>query len=151
MEKALTDNMLQALGSGLNQEFGFDASATGKLTSAGQEVLEKSLRSFVLKNGSEEIEAILLGKLDFRESMLYPAINKDLSSHLEAKGLTGQHDSKAVSEFSSVLLVDFLVKAFSGSAYAKDRDGICAFLGIDPKLLKMINSPAGKLFGKFFK
>lgn len=151
MEKALTDRMLHELATGLEQKFGFDSATTARLTSAGQETLEKTLRSFVLKNGTGDIEAILLGQLAFGDSALYAAVNKDLASYLEARELTGRHDAKAVSEFSSALLVGYLVKAFSESSCTKDRDGICAFLGIDPKLLKMINSPAGKLFGKFFK
>lgn len=151
MDKAIIDGMLQELGTGLNRQFGFDSDITADLTSAGQEVLQKSLKSFVLKHGSSEIEDILLGKLQFRDSALYSIINKDLSSQIEARKLAAHHDPKTVSEFSSSLLVDFLVKAFTNSNYPKDRDGICAFLGIDPKLLKVINSPAGKLFGKFFK
>jgi hypothetical protein len=58
--------------------------------------------------------------------------------------------SEEVADYASSYLVDQIVTAYQLSSESKDLDGICNFLGIGKNLLKMINSPMGKMFGKFF-
>jgi hypothetical protein len=55
-----------------------------------------------------------------------------------------------LADYSSRFLVDAIQKAFVNSGESPDFDGVCNFLQVDKNLLKMINSPMGKMFGKLF-
>ena len=77
-------------------------------------------------------------------------VKNQLKNDFVSKGLLVAEQSEEVSDYASSYLVDEIITAYQSSSESKDLDGICTFLGIDKNLLKMINSPMGKMFGKFF-
>jgi hypothetical protein len=77
-------------------------------------------------------------------------VKTQLKNDFVSKGLLDAEAAAEVSGYASNYLVDEIVRAYQNSSNTKDLDGICSFLGIDKNLLKMINSPMGKMFGKFF-
>lgn len=148
MDKAVTDKLFADLNSSLKERFGLDEQQLRSVSAAGQNTLTQTLKSYVMKNGSAEIEQILLGQKSYEVSGLKTEADKDIKTAVNAAGIN--HPQKeAIGQFALSKAVDLLVTAFTASTYSKDLDGICGFIGIDKNLLKMVNSPMGKLFGKF--
>jgi hypothetical protein len=148
MDKAVTDKLFADLNSSLKERFGLDEQQLRSVSAAGQNTLTQTLKSYVMKNGSAEIEQILLGQKAYEVSGLKTEADKDIKTAVNATGI--EHPQKEeIGQFALSKAVELLVKSFAASAYSKDLDGICGFIGIDKNLLKMVNSPMGKLFGKF--
>lgn len=148
MDKAVTDKIFADLNSSLKERFGLDEQQLRSVSAAGQNTLTQTLKSYVMKNGSAEIEQILLGQKSYEASGLKTEAEKDIKTAVNAAGIN--HPQKeAIGQFAVSKAVELLVTAFTNSTYSKDLDGICGFIGIDKNLLKMVNSPMGKLFGKF--
>ncbi len=150
MDKQILENIKNNLTAGLKNKFGFGDEQVSALTAGAQNGLLQCLKDFVLKNGSKEIESILLKKTVFSGSALEAAVKKQLSSDLVSVQSLDAKKADEVAGFASENIVNNLVDGFQNSIYTKDTDGICSFMGIDKNLLKMLNSPVGKMFGKFF-
>jgi hypothetical protein len=121
------------------------------LSAAGQNSLTQVLKQYVIKNGTSDIENILLGKMDFQGSQFQAVATEKLQQDLKERKILDDAQLKDVSVFSMDFLIDKFRQGFQDSGNSKDLDGICEFLSIDKNMLKMINSPVGKMFGKFFK
>ena len=148
MNKGTTDKIFEGLNSSLRERFGLDDQQLKSVSAAGQNTLTQTLKSYVMKNGSSEIEQILLGQKSYDQSGLKVEAEKDIRQVVGNSGI--EHAEKEeIGKFALSKAVELLVKAFVESGHTKDLDGICAFVGIDKNLLKMVNSPMGKLFGKF--
>lgn len=143
----MNTEVLNALETGLGQALKerFAGADTAALLQNGKSVLTDALKSYVLKQGSKELEAILLEQTDFASSALRPVLTARLKA---AAGAVPE--AAEMADFSADYLVNGLLKAYRASGHSKDLDGICAFTGIDKSMLAMVNSPMGKLFGKFF-
>ncbi len=148
MDKSITDKIFADLNSSLKECYGLNEQQLKSVSAAGQNTLTQTLKSYVMKNGSGEIEQILLGQKTYDGSGLKVEAEKDIKVAVNAAGI--DHPQKEeIGQFALSKAVDLLVGAFTASGYSKDLDGICGFIGIDKNLLKMVNSPMGKLFGKF--
>lgn len=148
MDKAITDKIFEGLNSSLRERFGLDDQQLKSVSAAGQNTLTQTLKSYVMKNGSGEIEQIILGQKKYDQSGLKVEAEKAIKPIVMQSGI--EHVQKEeIGQFALRRAVELLVQAFAESGHSKDLDGICAFIGIDKNLLKMVNSPMGKLFGKF--
>ena len=148
MEKAITNQIFADLNDSLKSTYGLNEAQLKSISAAGQNSLTQTLKSYVMKNGSSEIEQILLGQKQYEGSGLKVMAEKDIQTAVQSAGI--DHPQKEeIGKFALSKSVDLLVGAFAASAYTKDLDGICGFIGIDKNLLKMVNSPMGKMFGKF--
>jgi hypothetical protein len=148
MEKATTDQIFAALNDSLKSTYGLNDAQLKSISAAGQNTLTQTLKSYVMKNGSSEIEQILLGQKQYEGSGLKVQAERDIQTAIQSAGI--DHPQKdEIGKFALSKSVELLVGAFAASTYGKDLDGICGFIGIDKNLLKMVNSPMGKLFGKF--
>lgn len=150
MDKQILEGIKNNLTAGLKEKFGFADEQVSALTAGAQNGLMQCLKDFVLKNGSKDIEAILLKQSAFSGSALESAVRKQLSGDLVSFQSLDSNKADEVAGFASGNIVNNLIDGFQSSTYTKDTDGICLFLGIDKNLLKMLNSPVGKMFGKFF-
>lgn len=149
MDKAIIDQLYASLSEQLTSKFGLETQQLNSIASAGQNSMTSTLKSYVMKHGSSEIEQILLGTKQYEASGLKVEAEKDLKHTLTNSGFS--HDRKdEIAAFSLSHWVSELVKSFTNSNYSKDLDGICGFIGIDKNILKMVNSPMGKMLGKFF-
>jgi len=150
MDKQLIERIGEGLKTNIGSKFSLDADKVNSLVAAGQNGLTECIKQFVMKSGSKEIEDILLKHKAFEGSAFQLVVQNQLKNDFVSKGLLEAEPSGAVSVYASNYLVDEIVTAYQNSSDTKDLDGICNFLGIDKNLLKMINSPMGKMFGKFF-
>lgn len=150
----MNTDLLTKIGEGLkvqlSEKMGLDPALLQRLVNVGQNSLSESIKQFVMKNGSKEIEDILLQRQNFEGSALQRQVKTQLKNDVVAQQLLPAEQADELSAHASTYLVQEITQAFQGSSYSKDLDGICGFLGIDKNLLKMINSPMGKMFGKFF-
>jgi predicted RND superfamily exporter protein len=151
MNTEFLQEVAQSLKLATKQKYNFDEPKLFALSAAGQNSLTQSLKSYVLKNGTSDIENILLGKLDFNGSKLQEVATDKLRQDLKERNLADDSEINEISVFSTNYLINEFKEGFMRSGNTKDLDGICQFLGIDKSMLKMINSPVGKMFGKFFK
>lgn len=150
MNKQLIEKIGEGLKSNIGNKFSLDADKVNSLVVTGQNGLTECIKQFVMKNGSKEIEEILLKQKTFEGSGFQTVVQNQLKNDFVSKGLLEAEHSAEVSTYASNYLVNEIVTAYQDSSESKDLDGICNFLGIDKNLLKMINSPMGKMFGKFF-
>ncbi len=149
MDKSIIDQLYTSLSEQLKTKFGLEETQLKSIASAGQNSMTATLKTYVLKNGSSEIEQILLGTKQYEASGLKVEAEKELKQTLSNNGFN--HEKKdEIAVFSLSHLVSELVKSFTNSNYSKDLDGICGFIGIDKNILKMVNSPMGKMLGKFW-
>jgi len=147
MDRQLIEKIGEGLKSNIGSKFSLDANKVNSLVSTG---LTECIKQFVMKNGSKEIEEILLNQKAFEGSAFQMVVKNQLKNDFVSKGILDAEPAAEVSGYASNYLVDEIVTAYQSSSNTKDLDGICNFLGIDKNLLKMINSPMGKMFGKFF-
>jgi hypothetical protein len=150
MNKQLIEKIGEGLKSNIGNTFSLDTDKVNSLVVTGQNGLTECIKQFVMKNGSKEIEEILLKQKTFEGSGFQTVVKNQLKNDFVSKGLLVAEQSEEVADYASSYLVDQIVTAYQSSSESKDLDGICNFLGIDKNLLKMINSPMGKMFGKFF-
>lgn len=150
MERKWLDELSNGLKLAISEKFGIQSPDLESITASGQNSLTSGLKDFVLKNGSKEIESILLKQSGFAGSALQTNIVQKLSSDLMGKHSMQADKAKEMAGFASGFLVEKIISLFQNSGASKDINGICDFLGIDKNLLKMVNSPVGKMFGKFF-
>jgi hypothetical protein len=141
----------ESLKTATRNKYHFEENDLFALSAAGQNSLTQVLKQYVMKNGTSDIENILLGKMDFQGSKFQAVATEKLQQDLKERKILPDDQLKDVSVFSTDFLIDKFRQGFQNSGNSKDLDGICAFLGIDKNMLKMINSPMGKMFGKFFK
>ena len=133
MDKATSDKIFEGLNSSLRERFGLDDQQLKSVSAAGQNTLTQTLKSYVMKNGSSEIEQILLGQKTYDSSGLKVEAEKDIKVAVNAAGI--DHPQKEeIGQFALSKAVDLLVTAFTASTYSKDLDGICGFIGIDQNL-----------------
>ena len=135
----------------ISDTFKLDGAAISTLTAVGQNSLTQSLKNYVIKNGSGDIEKILLGQMDFKGSALQSFATQQLNKDISEKNVVPAEQLGLISSSSVDLLIHEFKTGFDHSGNSRDLDGICQFLGIDKNLLKLANSPVGKMFGKFFK
>ncbi len=150
MDRQLIEKIGEGLKTNIGSKFSLDADKVNSLVAAGQNGLTECIKQFVMKSGSKEIEDILLNQKNFEGSAFQMVVKTQLKNDFVSKGLLDAEAAAEVSGYASNYLVDEIVTAYQNSSNTKDLDGICSFLGIDKNLLKMINSPMGKMFGKFF-
>jgi hypothetical protein len=151
MNREFLMQVAEKLKTATREKYNFDEATIFSLSATGQNSLTQSLKSYVMKFGTADIENILLGKLDFNGSKLQAIATDKLRKDVKERKVIPDEQVDDVSLFSSNFLIKEFTDGFQSSGYSKDLDGICAFLDIDKTMLKMINSPVGKMFGKFFK
>lgn len=135
----------------LQDRFNLKEANLEKLVQKGQEALKTNIIGHVSKEGTGELEAIITRKIDFKISRIYLSGVNSLTKELTGLDALQGNDPGVVSDVAVVTLVTALQDAFSKSGQSGDTQGICKFLGLDPMLLKVVNSPVGKMFGKLFK
>jgi hypothetical protein len=150
MNKEFLNNIQNELKAALHSKYQLDDSSVIALSEVGQTSIISSLKHFVLKNGTAEIEGILLNKISFNGSELQKISLANLQKDISDKNVLSDDPSLEIADFSINLLINRFKESFQQSANTKDLDGICNFLGIDKKILGLVNSPVGKIFGKFF-
>lgn len=134
----------------LKQSFSLDSNNQNTLCKIGEDSLKKTLKQYVLKNGTQELEQILYQKTEPKSSKLSKTATENLLQDLDKNKMNLPFKNQEIAEKSIDFLIKFTVESFQSSSFPKNTDGICGFLGIDKSILKAINSPVGKLFGKFF-
>ncbi|MCC6818272.1 MAG: hypothetical protein IT245_05235 [Bacteroidia bacterium] len=144
---ALEDDLSQVL----KEKFGIKSSQMRILVSKGQLALKETLKNHILKNGTKEAEDIICSKIGYHGSLLAQIAIAALTNDLKNSKEIEVNDPESISETAVNTLFEGLRTRFEQSGQTKDTEGVCKFLGIDPKLLKMVNSPVGKFFGKFIK
>lgn len=150
MNKEFLNQVNTSLIQELKSKYNFDDVKVKALGEAGKTSIIGSLKQFVLKNGTSEIEGILLDKLQFNGSKLQTVSFANFQKDIAEKKLLGSEQTNEVAAFSINHLIDRFKEGFKASGYSKDLDGICKFLEIDKKILGLVNSPVAKMFGKFF-
>lgn len=150
MDEKAKAKLIADLRSGLKSRFSMDDVTLDKATSIGKDTLSNILKQFVMKNGTKEIEQILLGQKTFKDSDLRKEGSTALIGSLKAEP-SMKDSADELGNYALDTLVGSLKNSYDDSANTRDLDGICKFLGIDRNLIKMVNSPVGKLFGKFIK
>ncbi len=151
MNREFLQEVAESLKTATRNKYHFEEADLFALSAAGQNSLTQTLKQYVIKNGTADIEHILLGKLNFEGSKFQAVATEQLMKDLKERKILDDAQLKDVSVFSTDFLINKFKQGFLDSGNSKDLDGICAFLGIDKTMLKMINSPVGKMFGKFFK
>lgn len=151
MNREFMMQVAESLKNATREKYKYDEAKLFSLSAAGQNSLTQTLKQYVIKHGTSDLENILLGKLDFEGSRLQAVATEKLEEDLKERRILGPEELKDVSVFSTNFLIKEFREGFLRSGHTKDLDGICGFLGIDKSMVKMINSPVGKMFGKFFK
>ena len=134
----------------IKAKYQFDDAKVKTLSEAGKSSVLASLKQFVMKNGTTEIEGILLNTIQFEGSQLQTLSFNNFQKDITEKKLLDADQTKDISAFSINYLIKQFKEGFQNSGNTKDLDGICKFLDIDKKLLGLVNSPMAKIFGKFF-
>ena len=150
MNIQLLESIALGLKTQLQSQFGLNETQVASMMASSQNTLSDAIKQYVMKNGSKDIESILLKQSEFEGSAFQAQVQTQLKNQLQSHGNIEVSEAQNLSQFASKYMVDQVVNTFQSSEYSKDLDGICAFLGIDKNLLKMVNSPVGKMFGKFF-
>lgn len=143
------DEIAMRLRQTLQEKYKREGAELDDLLQAGQHSLTESIKKFIKKNGTREVEDILMQRKDFNGSELKRLAVSSLERDLKAMGMKPD-ESDELASFSSCFLAEELVLAFQQSGNSRDINGICDFLGIDKSLVKIINSPAGRFLGKIF-
>ena len=150
MNQILLSQISQALQSALAHQFNIESDRVQKMVSELKEALQDGLKQFVIKSGSKELEDLVTNAKPFQGSGFQAYMNSLLQTILIEKSKVESGLATELADFSSRFLVDAIQKAFVASDESPDFDGVCNFLQVDKNLLKMINSPMGKMFGKLF-
>lgn len=150
MNKILLSQIGQDLQAALAQQFNLEANRVQTMVSELKGALQDGLKQFVIKSGSKELEDLVINAKPFQGSGFQAYMNVLLVKILVEKSKIELALAPELADFSSRFLVDAIQKAFVASGENPDFDGVCNFLQIDKNLLKMINSPMGKMFGKLF-
>jgi hypothetical protein len=128
------------------QQFNISDSRFDKLSEISVSALKKTIQNHVLKNGTAELEELLLLKKESANALLIKNAFQDLEMVLlpDLKS-----DAKIFSQFVVNQMTQKLIAEFQASSHSKDLNGICLFLNIDKNLIKLANSKMGRFFGKF--
>ena len=121
-----------------------------QLSHVGQLSFQESIKKFVLKNGTTEIEQMMFKQLNSDKSELVKQAKTELLKGIKEKNILDNEKSEDLANFSCDFLIQEIIKEFNETNHPKNTDGIADFLGIDSNLLKLVNSPSAKFFGKFF-
>lgn len=135
----------------LKTAYGLEGPALDTLVEKGQSALKSTMLAHVSKNGTKEAEDIICSRIDYRQSELRKTALEALEKGISGLPELGGNSARSVAETSVDTLLENMQKAFADSGKSKDTKGVSEFIGIDPMLLKMVNSSVGKLFGKFIK
>lgn len=128
------------------QQFNITYSKFDEISEISVSVLKKTIQNHVLKNGTTELEELLLLKKESANALLIKNAVQDLEKVLLPDLKT---DAMPFSQFVVNQMTQRLVAEFQASNHSKDLDGICLFLNIDKNLIKLANSKMGRFFGKF--
>lgn len=134
----------------IKAKYNFDDAKVLTVSEAGKASIIGSLKQFVLKNGTKEIEEILLDKIPFEGSKLQAFSFQNFQKDIAEKNILDKTQTDEVAKYSINHLINQFKSGFNSSGNSKDLDGICKFLGIDKSLLGLVNSPVTKFLGKFF-
>lgn len=151
MNQAFLNKINQSLIQSIKAKYSMDDAKVLAVSEAGKSSIINSLKSYVLKNGTNEIEAVLLNKTNFNGTALQKFCFQNFEKDIADKKILSVQQTNEVAEFSINYLIDQFKLGFNQSGNSRDLDGICQFLDIDKKLLNLVNSPVGKVLGKFFK
>ncbi|MDI1235414.1 MAG: hypothetical protein PSX81_14125 [bacterium] len=151
MNQVFLNQINQDLIKSIKAKYQMDDSKVLAVSEAGKASIISSLKSFVIKNGTTEIESVLLNKSSFNGTSLQKFCFQNFEKDIADKKILSATETNEVAEFSINYLIDRFKLGFVESGNSKDLDGICKFLDIDKKLLNLVNSPVGKILGKFFK
>lgn len=135
----------------LKSRFGIDNQALNSLVEKGQSSLKTSMLAYISKHGTKDAEDMICSRVEILKSPLRQFAIEALDKGIQGSKELGNHASADFAQVSVDTLLTGMRQAFAESGNSKDTQGICQFLGIDPIMLKMINSSVGKLFGKFMK
>ncbi len=150
MNSAFLHSINQQLIKAIKDKYRMDDAKVLNISEAGKNSVIGSLKQFVLKNGTSEIEGILLNKISFNGSALQKLSFANFQKDIADKKLLDAQQTNEVAEFSINFLINQFKSGFENSGHSKDLDGICKFLEIDKKLIQIANSPVTKFFGKLF-
>jgi hypothetical protein len=150
MNKVFLNTVNQELIQAIKTRYKLPDSKVLALSEAGRSSVINSLKAFVLKNGTAEIEAVLLDKKPFNNSSLKPFCFSNFEKDIAEKHLLDKVQTHEIADFSINYLIDKFKEGFIASGNTRDLDGICKFLEIDKKMIGLVNSPFGKILGKFF-
>ena len=104
----------------------------------------------MLKNGTKDIEDILLDKTHFEGSKMQSFCYQNFHKDIAEKNILNKQQTDEVASFLINQLISQFKTGFNASGNTKDLNGICQFLSIDKALLGLVNSPVTKFFGNFF-
>lgn len=150
MNQILLSQIGQNLQTALAQQFNLEADRVQSMVTELKGTLQDGLKQFVIKSGSKELEDLVINTKPFQGSGFQAYMNALLVKILIEKSKIDAGIAPELADYSSRFLVDAIQKAFVNSGESPDFDGVCNFLQVDKNLLKMINSPMGKMFGKLF-
>ena len=150
MNQILLSQIGQNLQTALAQQFNLEADRVQSMVTELKGALQDGLKQFVIKSGSKELEDLVINTKPFQGSGFQAYMNALLVKILIEKSKIDAGIAPELADYSSRFLVDAIQKAFVNSGESPDFDGVCNFLQVDKNLLKMINSPMGKMFGKLF-
>ncbi len=151
MNERVFNDLKSDLRAVLKSKFGIEGAAIDILVDKGQSALKSTMLAYITKNGTKEAEDIICSRIETVNSPLRSQAIDALDKGLKGAKELGGNSSEEVAEVSVDTLLNGMRQAFSNSGQTKDTKGICQFLGIDPMMIKMVNSSVGKLFGKFIK
>lgn len=150
MNSTFLNNINQQLIKAIRDKYHYDEAKVLLISEAGRSSVIGSLKQFVLKNGTAEIEGILLDKVPFNSSKLRVLAFDNFQKDIAGKKILDASTTHEVADFSINFLIEQFKEGFNRSGFSRDLDGICNFLEIDKKLIKLANSPVTKFFGKLF-
>ena len=127
----------------------FDDAKVLTISEAGKSSIISSLKQFVLKNGTKDIEDILLDKTHFEGSKMQSFCYQNFHKDIAEKNILNKQQTDEVASFLINQLISQFKTGFNASGNTKDLNGICQFLSIDKALLGLVNSPVTKFFGNF--
>lgn len=150
MNQILLSQIGQNLQTALSSQFNIEQDRVQQMVVELKGALQDGLKQFVIKSGSKELEDLVTSTKPFQGSGFQAYMNALLSKILVEKSNVAEALAPELADFASRFLVEDIQKAFKASGESADFDGVCNFLQVDKNLLKMINSPMGKMFGKLF-
>ncbi len=150
MNKELLNKINDKLKVLIKEKYELNSYDVNQLSHAGQMSFQESIKKFVMKNGTSEIEQMMFNQLSPEKSELVKQAKLELNKAIVDKQILDHAKSENLAGFSCDFLIQEIIKEFNETNHPKNTDGIADFLGIDSNLLKLVNSPAAKFFGKFF-
>ncbi len=149
MNENILKGIQQVVAEKLVHNFDISQPQIEEITNLTKQTFPNSLKSFVLKNGTTEIENVLLGKQKPEDGKLLNFCSENLHN-IFSKTLGSNVDVNSIANFTVTESLNQFTNQFQESNHSKDLDGICSFLGVDKNILKLANSPVSKFMGKFF-